>query len=120
MDTSVREYSAAGLAGRQANANWLLVGDVGGTHTRFGVVDASGPEPWRIRARVDLSTQFDRFTEVLSESLNQARLPKLPPMAAIAVAGLVTAGTAIFTNRVWTISESERRQFGFAEVVLIT
>ena len=119
MDTSGRESSAAGLAGLQANANRVLVGDVGGTHARFAVVDASGPGPWRIDARGDLTTQFDRFTDALNEYLNQARLPNLPPMAAIAVAGPVTAGTVTFTNRAWTISESELRQFGFAEIVLI-
>lgn len=119
MDTSVRESSAAGVAGLQANANWVLVGDVGGTHARFAVVDAWGPGPWRIHARGDLTMRFDRFTDALNLYLNQARLPKLPSMAAIAVAGPVTAGTVRFTNRAWTISESELRQFGFAKVVLI-
>lgn len=119
MVASAREGSAAALVGLQANAKWVLVGDVGGTHARFALVDASGPGRWRVHARGDLTTQFDRFTDALEAYLKQARLPNLPPVAAIAVAGPVTAGTVRFTNRAWTISESELRQYGFAEVVLI-
>jgi glucokinase len=99
--------------------DWVLVGDVGGTHARFAVVDTSGPAPWRIHNKGDLTAQFGRFTEALSEYLKEAGVPSLPTTAVIAVAGPVSAGSVTFTNRAWTISESELRQFGFAEVLLI-
>jgi glucokinase len=103
----------------QTRPNWVLVGDVGGTHARFAIVDTSGPTPWRIHNKGDLTAQFGRFTEALSEYLRQARVPNLPARAVIAVAGPVSAGSVVFTNRAWTISETELRQFGFAEVQLI-
>ena len=43
----------------------------------------------------------------------------LPPIAAIAVAGPVEAGTARFTNRGWNISEQALREIGFKRALLI-
>ena len=116
---SARKGSAAGSARLPANARCVLVGDVGGTHARFALVDTSGPTPWHVHAMGDLTASFDRFTDALSDYLTQVRLPGLPSMAAIAVAGPVTAGAVTFTNRGWTLSESELKRFGFAEVLVM-
>ena len=43
----------------------------------------------------------------------------MPRIAAIAVAGPVTHGSARFTNRVWQISETELKSFGFEQALLI-
>jgi len=96
----------------------VLVGDVGGTHARFAVVDTAA-EPWRIGDRVDLDTDFPDFAASLRAYLDRAGLAALPKAAAIAVAGPVTAGNVVFTNRDWRISESELRAFGFTEALLI-
>ncbi len=96
----------------------ILVGDVGGTHARFAIVDASGDPPWRVRQRQDLEQNFPTFSAALHGYLERASVDP-PAAAAIAVAGPVTAGTASFTNRGWHISEAELKQSGFREALLI-
>jgi glucokinase len=97
----------------------ILVGDVGGTHARFAVVEPAESGPWRILNRLDLDERFPTFDDALRSYLARAGIGALPRVAAIAVAGPVTAGSARFTNRGWDISESALRQVGFERAVLI-
>jgi glucokinase len=99
--------------------NAILVGDVGGTHARFAVVEASGPAPWNIRQRQDLEGAFPTFTDALRTYFERTQGAPMPSAAAIAVAGPVTAGTARFTNRGWDISEAQLKKFGFKRALLI-
>ena len=99
--------------------NRILVGDVGGTHARFAVVEPSDGGPWRILQRLDLAERFATFNEALRSYLERAGVTPLPPVAAIAVAGPVVAGTARFTNRGWEISEQALREVGFERALLI-
>ncbi|MEI9991390.1 MAG: glucokinase [Rhizomicrobium sp.] len=96
----------------------VLVGDVGGTHARFAVVDTAAA-PWRIDNRVDLDTDFSDFVASLRAYLDRAGLASLPKAVAIAVAGPVTAGSVVLTNRNWKISEDDLRAFGFADALLV-
>jgi glucokinase len=95
----------------------ILVGDVGGTHARFAVVDTA-KRPWTISARLELDTG-GCFADALRTYLSRAGLSPLPSAAAMAVAGPVTAGAVRFTNRDWTITEDELRAFGFSHALLI-
>lgn len=97
----------------------VLVGDVGGTHARFAIVDASGSAPWRARQRQDLDESFPTFSAALRSYAESAGIAAIPAAAAIAVAGPVTEGKARFTNRGWEISEEELRKFGFKDALLI-
>jgi glucokinase len=97
----------------------ILVGDVGGTHARFAVVEPSSAGPWRILHRLDLTEPFATFKDALLSYLERAGVTPLPRLAAIAVAGPVTAGTARFTNRGWDISEAALREVGFDRALLI-
>jgi glucokinase len=99
--------------------NRILVGDVGGTHARFAVVEPSGAGPWRILQRLDLAEPFPTFNDALRSYLERAGVTPLPLTAAIAVAGPVEAGTARFTNRGWDISEQALREVGFERALLI-
>ena len=99
--------------------NRILVGDVGGTHARFAVVEPCEAVPWRILQRLDLAERFPTFNDALRSYLERAGVTQLPPIAAIAVAGPVVAGTARFTNRGWDISEQALRQVGFERALLI-
>jgi len=102
-----------------SDASAILVGDVGGTHARFAVVDASGPPPWRIQSRLDLAEAFPTFDDALRSYFERAKIAPIPAVAAIAVAGPVTDGAARFTNRGWNISEKELKTFGFKRAVLV-
>ena len=99
--------------------NRILVGDVGGTHARFAVVEPSGGGPWRILHRLDLAEPFASFNNALGSYLERAGVNPLPRLAAIAVAGPVASGTARFTNRGWEISEQALREVGFERALLI-
>ena len=92
---------------------------MGGTHARFAVVDASGPPPWRIPARQDLAEAFPTFIDALKSYFERTPAKAKPPVAAIAVAGPVNAGTARFTNRGWEISEGDLKTFGFKQAILV-
>jgi glucokinase len=113
------------LAGRASNflifdppavVNSILVGDVGGTHARFALVDTVG---WRILQRQDLTESFPTFIEALHSYVERVPIRPLPSAAAIAVAGPVSGGTARFTNRGWDISEDGLKKFGFKQALLI-
>jgi glucokinase len=104
--------------------NRILVGDVGGTHARFAIVEASGRPPWRVLQRQDLAENFRTFDEALRSYFERTRAAApasaaIPPVAVIAVAGPVAQGAARFTNRGWDISEAELKKFGFKEALLI-
>jgi glucokinase len=99
--------------------NRVLVGDVGGTHARFAVVEPAHAGPWRILQRLDLAERFATFTDALKSYLEHAGVTALPRLAAIAVAGPVVAGTARFTNRGWVVSEQALREVGFERALLI-
>ncbi|HTC53924.1 MAG TPA: glucokinase [Steroidobacteraceae bacterium] len=97
----------------------ILVGDVGGTHARFAVVEPSVAGPWRVLERLDLEERFATFEEALRSYLERTGLTPLPRRAAIAVAGPVVAGVARFTNRGWEISEEALRHLGFKRALLV-
>lgn len=97
----------------------MLVGDVGGTHARFAIAELSGSAPCRLHDRLDLEIGFDSFMQALSEYRVRTGLKKLPMWASIAVAGPVTAGQIVFTNRNWHIREQELTGLGFKAALLI-
>lgn len=96
----------------------VLVGDVGGTHARFAIVD-TGAKPFSVSHHIELSDDsFKSFGEAVKTYLDRAGVPQ-PKAAALAVAGPVTDGRVKFTNRGWEMSEDELRAAGFAHALLI-
>ena len=96
----------------------VLVGDIGGTHARFAIVDCRTNPP-KIEHRLDLSADdFESFDAALQTYLDHLKGPR-PKAAAIGVAGPVTRGRVDFTNRNWHASEDELRKLGFAHSMLI-
>jgi glucokinase len=96
----------------------VLVGDVGGTHARFAIVDTT-TSPYSVSQRLELGDDtFKSFGEALKTYLERAGASR-PDAAALAVAGPVTDGRVKFTNRGWEMSEDELRSAGFAQALLI-
>jgi glucokinase len=91
----------------------ILVGDVGGTHARFAVVDKA----LRIARRLDLDAKFAQFEDAIRACLD--RIGSVPSATSIAVAGPVTNGSASFTNRGWHASETGLKRMGFRHALLI-
>jgi len=97
----------------------ILVGDVGGTHARFAIVEASAAGSWPIRQQQILDQEFVTFGAALRRYFELIGAQAMPRIAAIAVAGPVANGSARFTNRLWQISETELKSFGFEQALLI-
>ncbi len=94
----------------------ILVGDVGGTHARFAIVDIAGT-PWHVGEPVVLDAGFDSFADAVRAGLD--KLGDRPDAASIAVAGPVTNGVVTFTNRGWRATEDDLRAIGFEHALLI-
>ncbi|MGA0606283.1 glucokinase [Phenylobacterium sp. VNQ135] len=94
-----------------------LVGDVGGTHARFALVDTEG----RVRnPRTFQAKDYPSLTAIVEEYLETTAGKRRPPKAVIAVAGPVLEGEIEFTNLDWVISEGDLlAHFEFEAVSLI-
>jgi glucokinase len=97
----------------------VLVGDVGGTHARFAIVDPQA-RPLRAQARLDLpADDFATFDGAVEAYVAHVGKEARPQSAAIGVAGPVTRGCVDFTNREWHASEENLHKLGFARALLI-
>lgn len=97
----------------------VLVGDVGGTHARFAVVEFTKKRP-KIGHRLDLAADdYQTFDAALKAYLDHLGAGARPDAAAIGVAGPVTAGRVAFTNRAWHASEEDLKELGFTRALLI-
>lgn len=96
----------------------VLVGDVGGTHARFAIVDTS-QQPFRVAQHEEIETRqagsFQMALKTYLESIGKDR----PSAAALAVAGPVAEGKVHFTNSGWNISEQELHAAGFSRALLL-
>jgi glucokinase len=97
----------------------ILVGDVGGTKTRFAVAETIGIARWSISHRIELAGDFPDLPAALRAYFNKAGLDSIPEGAVVAASGPVTAGKVRLTNRQLEISEDELTHFGFEHVLLI-
>ena len=94
-----------------------LVGDVGGTHARFGWVQ--DPDSPVADIRTHDSADHAGFEAVLRHDLAQRGRPA-PPSCAVGVATPVTGDRIAMTNRDWAFSiDAVRKAFGFERFEVI-
>ena len=94
----------------------MLVGDLGGTNARFGVMTSEGISHVRVLAADDYPLFEDAFAAYLSE------LNDTPKMACLAIAAPITGGDRVaFTNRGgWSLSTSQLKEMaGFERLEVI-
>jgi len=96
----------------------MLVGDVGGTHSRFATI-AVTEAPWAVSHRLELTTDFPDLPAALRAYLDRSGLDRIPECAVIAAAGPVTAGKVNLTNRALEIRAADLLHFGFERAKLI-
>lgn len=94
----------------------VLVGDIGGTHVRFAIANFDGQ--WRLTAKRDIETGAMAFQALLRDYLDYCGASR-PAAISLAVAGPVSDGTVIFTNRDWRLSEAGLLASGFDRAVLL-
>ena len=94
-----------------------LVGDVGGTWARFGLVGADGAVH---RAAVRACADHAGLAEALDAYLDGPARGVRPRRAAISVACPVTGDQVSLTNHPWSFSvETLRRRFGFETLAVV-
>ncbi len=85
----------------------LLVGDVGGTNARFGLLMKAGEQP--VSVKVFPCADFSNIAEAVENYLSGIAAQR-PKRAAIAVATAVTGDRVRMTNHVWQFSIEETRR----------
>ena len=94
-----------------------LVGDIGGTWARFGLVEPDGTLG---RVATRRCSDFPGLGEALAGYLEDAGKGIRPRRAAISVACPVTGDRVSLTNHPWSFSvEAVRRRFGFESLAVI-
>lgn len=96
----------------------ILVGDIGGTHARFAILERNDSAP-RLRHWADIPNDLPTFVQALQRYLDGLGRQPVPAVIALAVAGPVLEGNVSLTNRRWRMSESELRSLGFQSACLI-
>lgn len=96
----------------------ILVGDIGGTHARFAILERTGPVS-RLRDWSDPPAPFADFEQALSQYLGGIGNERVPDVIALAVAGPVVGGAVTLTNRKWHVSEARLRSLGFRSAHLV-
>jgi glucokinase len=96
-----------------------LVGDIGGTNARFGLVDLSGDPLAVIDAESFLGRDFPQPGDAIRAYLDRRGLSARLAGAVIAVAGPVQNDEIRFTNSQWSLSGTDLRRMGIARVQLI-
>lgn len=94
-----------------------LVGDIGATNARFGLVDSDG----RIAStRVLACDDYATIEDALASYLGEDRLELAPREAALAVASPVTADAITLTNHPWSFTVSSlRRHFALDRLLVV-
>jgi glucokinase len=101
------------------NSHLAVVGDVGGTHARFGLADLTRPELAIEQPLTFMCADYESGHAALTAYLDRLGVAPLPAAAAIAVAGPVVEGAISFTNMSWRLSEAGLKAFGFKRAALI-
>ncbi len=96
----------------------VLVGDIGGTHARFAILERNGSAA-RLRDRSDVPDEYPSLAQTLTHYLDSIDRQRVPDVIVLAVAGPVSRGKVRLTNRNWQISESELLSLGFRSARLI-
>ena len=100
----------------QTNETWL-VGDVGGTNARFGLVARDGK---LLHSAILADADYAQFVDAIRAYLDQRGDLAMPRQGAIAIASAITGDHVHMTNNPWAFSISGLRdQLGFERLEVI-
>jgi len=97
-------------------ATWL-VGDIGGTNARFGLVSPDGK---LLHSRALPDQDYRTIEEAIVAFLTERGTLSMPHQGAIAIASAITGDRVTMTNHPWSFSVSElKTRFGFERFEVI-
>jgi len=97
-------------------ATWL-VGDIGGTNARFGLVSPDGK---LLHSRTLPDQDYRTIEEAIAAFLAERGTLSMPHQGAIAIASAITGDRVTMTNHPWSFSVSElKTRFGFERFEVI-
>jgi len=97
-------------------ATWL-VGDIGGTNARFGLVSPDGK---LLHSRTLPDQDYRTIEEAIAAFLAERGTLSMPHQGAIAIASAITGDRVAMTNHPWSFSVSElKTRFGFERFEVI-
>ena len=93
-----------------APETWL-VGDIGATHARFGLVS---PDAKLLRSRTLADEEYPNIDDALAAFLAERGPLAMPRQGAIAIASAITGDRVAMTNHPWSFSVQElKARFAF-------
>jgi glucokinase len=96
-----------------------MVGDIGGTHARFAMVDLAAKRLDIDAPETLLCSEYESMDAAVHHYIDRLGADARPNSVAIAVAGPVVDGAMSFTNMNWAVSEVGLRRTGFGRALLI-
>jgi glucokinase len=100
-----------------ATGKTWLVGDVGATNARFGLVS---PEREVVHTRTHAVADHPKIADAITAYLSERGALPMPRQGAIAIASAITGDRVAMTNHPWSFSISElRSQLGFDRLEVI-
>jgi glucokinase len=97
-------------------STWL-VGDIGGTHARFGLVSPDGK---LLHSRTLPDEDYPTIEDAIAAFLKERGTLKMPHQGAIAVASAITGDRVAMTNHPWSFSIlALQARFGFERLEII-
>ena len=104
------------MTGTESQITWL-VGDIGGTNARFGLVS---PDGTLLHSRVLADADYPEIADAMTAYLaDRGGLPR-PNRGAIAIASPVTGDEVRMTNHPWAFSTSAlQKQLAFEQLLVI-
>src|SRR5687767_3744620 len=96
---------------QSANTTTWLVGDIGGTNARFGLVSPDGS---LLHSRTFAGADFVDIGKAIGAYLEERGNLPMPHSGALAIAATITGDQIRMTNQIWSFSVSALRdQLGF-------
>ncbi len=96
----------------------LFAADIGGTKSELAIFSLSGPAGGVLSQERYINAEFTGIEEIIEDFL--AGIDQPPPLACLAVAGVVAGDSAQLTNLPWKIDcRRLERRFNFQRVILI-
>lgn len=105
------------MTSKVTEATPRLIGDIGATHARFGVISPAGE---LLHSRIVKAEDYPRLEDALAAFLTERKVAAMPSQGAIAIASPIIGDCISMTNHPWSFSiRALRARFGFERLEVV-